>query len=86
MFHVSYDGVLRHSREQGNNWQVLNSPFEGVNYTTSLRLAYGWRHLVHRVARNAMFRRRIQRSHADDCAQPSLNVPHRCCQRAFTQC
>lgn len=34
MFHVSYDGVLRHSREQGNNWQVLNSPFEGVNYTT----------------------------------------------------
>jgi hypothetical protein len=34
MFHVSYDGVLRHSREQGSNWQVLNSPFEGVNYTT----------------------------------------------------
>ena len=33
MFHVSYDGVLRHSREQGSNWQVLNSPFEGVNYT-----------------------------------------------------
>ena len=34
MYHVSYDGVLRHSREQGSNWQVLNSPFEGVNYTT----------------------------------------------------
>ena len=34
MFHVSYDGVLRHSREQGSNWQELNSPFEGVNYTT----------------------------------------------------
>ncbi len=34
MYHVSYDGVLRHSREQGANWQVLNSPFEGVNYTT----------------------------------------------------
>lgn len=33
MYHVSYDGVLRHSREQGSNWQVLNSPFEGVNYT-----------------------------------------------------
>ncbi len=33
MFHVSYDGVLRHSREQGSNWQELNSPFEGVNYT-----------------------------------------------------
>ena len=26
--------MLRHSREQGSNWQVLNSPFEGVNYTT----------------------------------------------------
>jgi hypothetical protein len=34
MYHVSYDGVLRHSREHGSNWQVLNSPFEGVNYTT----------------------------------------------------
>ena len=34
MYHVSYDGVLRHSREQGSNWQVLNSPFEDVNYTT----------------------------------------------------
>ena len=33
MYHVSYDGVLRHSREQGSNWQELNSPFEGVNYT-----------------------------------------------------
>ncbi len=34
MYHVSYEGVLRHSREQGSNWQVLNSPFEGVNYTS----------------------------------------------------
>lgn len=34
MYHVSYDGVLRYSSEQGSNWQVLNSPFEGVNYTT----------------------------------------------------
>ena len=34
MYHVSYDGVLRCSREQGSNWQVLNSPFENVNYTT----------------------------------------------------
>lgn len=34
MYHVSYDGVLRYSREQGSNWQVLNSPYEGVNYTT----------------------------------------------------
>lgn len=34
MYHVSYDGVLRYSQEQGSNWQVLNSPFEGVNYTT----------------------------------------------------
>ena len=34
MYHVSYDGVLRFSSEQGSNWQVLNSPFEGVNYTT----------------------------------------------------
>ena len=33
MYHVSYDGVLRFSQEQGSNWQVLNSPFEGVNYT-----------------------------------------------------
>lgn len=33
MYHVSYDGVLRHSREQGSNWQVLPSPFDGVNYT-----------------------------------------------------
>ena len=33
MYHVSYDGVLRCSREQGSNWQILNSPFEGVNYT-----------------------------------------------------
>ena len=33
MYHVSYDGVLRYSSEQGSNWQVLNSPFEGVNYT-----------------------------------------------------
>ena len=33
MYHVSYDGVLRHSREQGSNWQVLPSPFEDVNYT-----------------------------------------------------
>ena len=34
MYHVSYDGVLRYSSELGSNWQVLNSPFEGVNYTT----------------------------------------------------
>ena len=34
MYHVSYDGVLRCSREQGSNWQVLSSPFEGFNYTT----------------------------------------------------
>ena len=34
MYHVSYDGVLRCSREQGSNWQELNSPFENVNYTT----------------------------------------------------
>ena len=34
MYQISYDGVLRHSREQGSNWQVLNSPFEDVNYTT----------------------------------------------------
>ena len=34
MYHVSYDGVLRYSAEQGSNWQILNSPFEGVNYTT----------------------------------------------------
>ena len=34
MYHVSYDGELRCSREQGSNWQILNSPFEGVNYTT----------------------------------------------------
>ena len=34
MYHVSYDGVLRCSHEQGSNWQVLNSPFEAVNYTT----------------------------------------------------
>lgn len=34
MYHVSYDGVLRYSSEQGSNWQVLNSPFNGVNYTT----------------------------------------------------
>ena len=34
MFHVSYDGVLRCSHEQGSNWQMLHSPFEGVNYTT----------------------------------------------------
>ena len=33
MYHVSYDGVLRYSSELGSNWQVLNSPFEGVNYT-----------------------------------------------------
>ena len=33
MYHVSYDGMLRYSSEQGSNWQVLNSPFEGVNYT-----------------------------------------------------
>ena len=33
MYHVSYDGVLRYSSEQGSNWQVLNTPFEGVNYT-----------------------------------------------------
>ena len=33
MYHVSYDGVLRYSSEQGSNWQVLNSPFEGINYT-----------------------------------------------------
>jgi len=33
MYHVSYDGALRYSSEQGSNWQVLNSPFEGVNYT-----------------------------------------------------
>ena len=33
MYHVSYDGVLRYSSEQGSNWQILNSPFEGVNYT-----------------------------------------------------
>ena len=33
MYHVSYDGVLRYSSEQGSNWQVLNSPFDGVNYT-----------------------------------------------------
>ena len=34
MYHVSYDGVLRYSSELGSNWQVLNSPFAGVNYTT----------------------------------------------------
>ena len=34
MYHVSYDGVLRCSREQGSNWQILNSPFDSVNYTT----------------------------------------------------
>ena len=34
MYHVSYDGVLRYSSHQGSSWQVLNSPFEGVNYTT----------------------------------------------------
>ena len=34
MYHVSYDGVLRYSSEQGSNWQVLNTPFEGVNYTS----------------------------------------------------
>ena len=34
MYHVSYDGVLRYSSQQGSNWQILNSPFEGVNYTT----------------------------------------------------
>ena len=34
MYHVSYDGVLRYSREQGSNWQELNSPFEGINCTT----------------------------------------------------
>ena len=33
MYHVSYDGVLRYSSQQGSNWQELNSPFEGVNYT-----------------------------------------------------
>lgn len=33
MYHVSYDGVLRYSSELGSNWQVLNSPFDGVNYT-----------------------------------------------------
>lgn len=33
MYHVSYDGVLSYSSEQGSNWQVLNSPFEGVYYT-----------------------------------------------------
>ena len=33
MYHVSYDGVLRYSSELGSNWQVLDSPFEGVNYT-----------------------------------------------------
>ena len=33
MYHASYDGVLRYSNEQGSNWQVLNPPFEGVNYT-----------------------------------------------------
>lgn len=33
MYHVSYDGVLRYSSELGSNWQVLNSPFEDVNYT-----------------------------------------------------
>ncbi|MBQ9474356.1 MAG: T9SS type A sorting domain-containing protein [Bacteroidales bacterium] len=33
MYHVSYDGVLRYSSEQGSNWQVLNSPFQGVCYT-----------------------------------------------------
>ena len=34
MYHVSYDGVLRYSSQQGSNWQVLNSPSEDVNYTT----------------------------------------------------
>jgi hypothetical protein len=34
MYHISYDGMLRYSSELGSNWQVLNSPFEGVNYTT----------------------------------------------------
>ena len=34
MYHVSYDGVLRYSSEQGSNWHELNSPFESVNYTT----------------------------------------------------
>ena len=33
MYHVSYDGVLRYSSELGANWQVLDSPFDGVNYT-----------------------------------------------------
>ena len=33
MYHVSYDGVLRYSSELGSNWQVLDSPFDGVNYT-----------------------------------------------------
>ena len=33
MYHVSYDGILRYSSEQGSNWQELNSPYEGVNYT-----------------------------------------------------
>ena len=33
MYHVSYDGVLRYSSEQGSNWQALNSPLQGVNYT-----------------------------------------------------
>ena len=33
MYHVSYDGVLRYSSELGSNWQVLDSPFEGINYT-----------------------------------------------------
>lgn len=34
MYHVSYDGVLRYSSQQGSNWQVLNSPFDAVNYTS----------------------------------------------------